>query len=70
MNYHIIYTDMVSENWQVATTSPLIPSVGENVLLPSGNLGKVFFIEHVYKVSRDEIVEFDYLKIYLDWETS
>lgn len=68
MSYEIIYTDMVSESWQVLVKSPIIPIVGDLVNLPSEGKGRVLFVEHVYKVNRDEMTVLDYLKVYLDWK--
>lgn len=67
--YEIVYTDMVSDNWQLLVESPLVPNVGDLVSLPNSDHGKVLLVEHVYKkVGLNDMVIFDYFKVYLDWK--
>ena len=62
--FKVLFTDMVSQNWQLAARTEVLPRVGEIVNLNVEGDGKVIFVKHFY----DEYTTLDYVEVILDWK--
>lgn len=60
----LVFTDMVSENWQLSTRATIIPNVGDIVSLFVEGEGRVIFVKHFY----DENNTQDFVEVILDWK--
>lgn len=62
--FKVLFTDMVSQNWQVATRTVILPRAGDIVSLTVEGEGRVIVVKHFY----DEYNTLDYVEIILDWK--